>query len=112
MSMTPSRRRIEAVRLKHLAEEGWVIQYLCRHCRQQTSFLASDVVDIWDPEMMVYEPPGRCGRCKVRGRMEVRFYFPTTADIGALRLRRPAGLRTVQVWKWDYYSATDRNAAG
>jgi hypothetical protein len=108
MSMTPSRRRIEAVRLKHLAEEGWVIQYLCRHCRQQTSFLASDVVDIWGPDMMPYEPPHRCGRCKVSGRMEVRFYFPTSADVGSLQLRRPAGLRSVRVWKWGVFSSEDR----
>ncbi|UYN98340.1 MAG: hypothetical protein KIT02_10215 [Devosia sp.] len=101
MSMTPSRRRIEAYRLKHAAEEGRVIIYTCRACRNETAFLATDVVDIWGPDMMVYEPPSRCGRCKCSGYMSVRFHIPTRFDIGALRLRRPNGVR--RLWKWDVY---------
>lgn len=106
MSMTPSRRRIEAYRLKHAAEEGRVIIYLCRACNSETAFLASDVVDIWGPEMMVYVPPDRCGRCKCSGRMTVRFYIPTRFDIGKLRLRRPNGVR--RLWKWGVYTGANQ----
>lgn len=105
MSMTPSRRRLEAYRLKHAADDGRVIIYRCSACRNEAAFLASDVVDIWGPDMQVYEPPSRCGRCKVSGRMSVRFYSPTRLDIGHLRLRRPNGVR--RLWKWDLYSAED-----
>ncbi|WP_092423562.1 hypothetical protein [Devosia crocina] len=101
--MTPSRRRLDAVRLKHLAEDGWVLIYRCNYCRNETAFLASDVVDIWGPEMKAFEPPQRCGRCRVSGYMRVQHYFPTSIDVGKLRLRRPAGKRSVQVWKWEMY---------
>jgi len=101
MSMTPSRRRLEAVRLKHLAEEGWVLIYRCGACRRVSPFLAADVVDIWGPEMKVYEVPPRCGHCGASGRMTVRMHFPTDLDRGKLRLRRPAGMR--QLWKWEFY---------
>jgi hypothetical protein len=99
MSMTPSRRKLEAVRLKHLAEDGWALVYRCRACRTVTAFLASDVVDIWGAEMRVYEPPAPCGRCG--GQVQVQPYFPTDLDRGRLRLRRPAGVR--QLWKWELY---------
>ena len=103
MSMTPSRRRVEAYRLKHAAEEGRVIIYRCNACKQETPFLASDVVEIWGPEMQVYQPPASCGQCGVSGRMAVRFYMPTSLDRGVLRLRRPAGQRIVQLWEWGLY---------
>jgi hypothetical protein len=99
MSMTPSRRRLDAVRLKHLAEEGWVLIYRCAHCRRETAFLATDVVSIWGPDMRAYEPPEPCGVCG--GPVSVRHHFPTDLDRGKLRLRRPAGMR--QLWKWEFY---------
>lgn len=102
MSMTPSRARLEATRLKHIAEEGRVIVYRCNRCRNVTHFLASDVVDLWGPEMKVYEPPASCGKCGAAGYMTVRFYVPTAADIGHLVLRRPAGVR--QLWKDEVYA--------
>lgn len=104
MSMTPSRRQLEAVRLKHPAEDGRVIIYRCNYCRNETAFLASDVVDIWGPEMKVYVPPNRCGRCRVSGYMRVSVYFPTGIDVGKLMLRRPAGMRSVHVWKWEAFT--------
>lgn len=103
MSMTPSRRKIESTRLRHLAEEGRAIVYRCHACRNETTFLASDVVNIWGPDMQVYDPPRRCGRCKVEGRMSVRFIVVTQADRGTLLLRRPAGTRVVQLWKDEFY---------
>lgn len=110
MSMTPSRRRLEAYRLKHAAEEGRVIIYRCNACKNETAFLATDVVEIWGPEMQVYAPPPRCGRCKVSGRMSVSFYIPTRLDIGVLRLRRPAGRR--QLWAWGLYEGPPKKPIG
>ncbi len=106
MIMTPSRRRLEAYRLKHAAEEGRVIIYTCLACKNETAFLATDVLEIWGPEKKLYEPPRRCGRCGCSGRMAVRFYLPTRYDIGQLRLRRPNGVR--QLWKWDLYQGEGR----
>ncbi|MBK1793529.1 hypothetical protein JHL21_03360 [Devosia sp. WQ 349] len=99
--MTPSRRQLEAYRLKHAAEEGRVIIYRCGRCKRETALLAVDMIEIWNPEMKVYEPPARCGFCKASGRMTVRFYIPTRGDIGTLRLRRPNGVR--RLWKWQMY---------
>lgn len=51
MSMTPSRAKLDATRLKHLAEDGRALVYRCARCKTVTTFLASDVLDIWGPEM-------------------------------------------------------------
>lgn len=103
MSMTPSRRKLEAVRLKHLVEDNRALVYTCRACKRQTTFLAADVVDIRGPEMQVYEPPRRCGFCRVSGRMVVHFVVVTEFDRGTLMLRRPAGMRTIRLWKNEFY---------
>jgi hypothetical protein len=103
MSMTPSRRQLEAYRLKHAADEGRIIIYRCGCCKRETALLAMDMLEVWDAEMKVYEPPSRCGYCKASGRMTVRFHIPTRFDFGTLQLRRPAGRR--QLWKWELYSA-------
>jgi|SRR5215217_1466411 len=103
MSMTPSRRKLDAVRLKHLVEDSRALVYTCRACKRQTTFLAADVVDIWGEEMKVYEPPPRCGHCRVSGRMAVHFIVVTEHDRGSLMLRRPAGMRTIRLWKNEFY---------
>lgn len=103
MSMTPSRRALEAVRLKHLVEDSRALVYCCRACKRESIFLAADVVDIWGPEIQVYTPPHRCGHCRVTGRMTVRFISVSDYDRGKLMLRRPAGTRLVQLWKNEFY---------
>lgn len=102
MSMTPSRRKLEAVRLKHLVEDGRALVYTCRACKRQTTFLAADVVGIWGEEMKVYEPPSRCGHCRVSGRKTVHFILVSEYDRGKLMLRRPAGTRTIWLWKNEF----------
>lgn len=103
MSMTPSQRRLDAYRLKHAAEEGRAIVYTCHACKQETTFLAADVVDIWGPEMKPYDPPRACGKCKANGQISVRIIWVTEYDRGKLLLRRPAGVRRTQLWKWARY---------
>lgn len=101
MGMTPSQRALDATRLKHLAEDNRAIVYRCTHCRRVNVFLARDVLDIWGPEMRVYDPPGPCGVC--RGPIHVSFKIVTDYDRGKLVLRRPAGIRQVQLWKTEVY---------
>lgn len=103
MSMTPSRRQIEAYKLRHAADEGRLIIYRCAYCRRSTAFLASDVVSLWDPEMSVLIAPGGCGSCKKIGYMSVEVRSPGSDDVGHLLLRRPNGVRTVQLWKDEWY---------
>lgn len=103
MSMTPSRRRVEAYKLRDAAEEGRLVVYQCRRCRQVTTFIAADLVKVWDPDMAVLVPPvRRCGKCRQTAQFEVRLLIPTSHDVGTLRVRRPAGVR--QLWKWDWYA--------
>jgi hypothetical protein len=106
MSMTPSRRRVEAYKLRHAAEDGRLVVYRCRRCGQVTTFIAVDLVKVWDPDMSVLVPPvRRCGKCRQTCQFEVRLLIPTSADVGTLRIRRPAGVR--QLWKWDWYVKPD-----
>jgi hypothetical protein len=102
MSMTPSRRQIEAYKLRHAAEEGRLVVYHCRRCRTEIVFMATDLVKVWNPDASILLPPaGGCHRCHGVIKVEVR--LPTSADVGTLRVRRPAGVRTTQLWKWGWY---------
>lgn len=104
MSMTPSRHRIEAYKLRHAAEEGRLIIFRCAYCRRSTAFLAKDVVTIWDPEMSVLIAPSGCGHCDKNGYMSVDVRSPGSDDVGHLRVRRPAGTRTIQLWRDEWYA--------
>lgn len=101
MGMTPSQRQLDATRLKHLAADNRALRYHCRTCRRTTTFLAGDVVHIWGPEMKVYDPPSPCGKCG--GHVTVSFLIVSEYERGKLMLRRPAGVRTVQLWKDELY---------
>lgn len=103
MSMTPSRRKVEAYKLKHAAEDGRLIIYRCSLCRRVTVFLASDVVAIWNPEMSVLVERSACGQCQTAEFMNVDVRLPTSDDVGHLLVRRPAGTRTVQLWRDEWY---------
>jgi len=103
MSMTPSRLQVLSYKLKHAAADGRLIVYGCNHCRRSTTFLATDLLTVWNPEMSVHVPPGGCSRCGKAGYMWVRLRLPEPGDVGHLKLRRPAGIREVQLWKDEWF---------
>ena len=103
MSMTPSRNQKLAYRLRQAAEEGRLIICRCAYCRRSTAFLARDVLTIWNPETSVLIPPGSCGACHKAGYMSVTVRMPGQQDIGHLLVRRPAGVRHVQLWRDEWY---------
>lgn len=103
MSMTPSRRKLEAFKLKHAAEDGCLLIYRCALCRRQRAFLATDVVGIWNPDMSVYFDGRYCSHCGKGDYVSVTIRQPSSVDIGKLMLRRPAGTRLTQLWKDEWY---------
>lgn len=103
MSMTPSRRTVEAYKLKHAAVDNMLIIYRCAYCHKSTAFRARDVVSIWDPEMSVLVETRSCGSCKKSGYVSVTVRLPTSDDVGHLRVRTPDGTRTVQLWRDEWY---------
>lgn len=103
MGMTPSRRTIEGYKLRHAAMDRQLLIYRCALCRRSTVFLASDVVSIWNPEMSVLVDAGECGACGKSAGMSVTVRLPTPSDVGHLRIKRPAGVRHVQLWRDEWY---------
>jgi hypothetical protein len=103
MSMTPSRNTVLAYKLHHAAEQGKLIIYRCAFCKRSTAFVATDVVTIWNPDASILIAPDSCGACKKAGYMSVTVRPPGHDDVGHLIVRRPAGVRHVQLWRNEWY---------
>lgn len=101
--MTPSRRKVESYTLRDAAKDGRLFIVRCSMCRKVDAYLASDLVEIWNPSTPAVYVFDVCRHCGSGEWLSARMRFPTSDDVGHLRLRRPAGVRTVQLWKDDWY---------
>jgi len=65
-------------------------------CFRSQTYLASDLVQIHDPNCDAQAPP--C-RCDTEEHIKVTLRTPEPGDYGAGPVRRPAGVRRTQFWK-------------
>ena len=105
MSMTPSRAKLDAYRLRHAAEDGLLLVYYCSCCRRGTVYIAREVVSIFGPDMRIYDGPGDCSICGVDGVLTLTLRTPSDNDVGMLVVRRPVSSRVVWTWKESLYEA-------
>jgi len=103
MSMTPSRRTLEAVTLADVARDGRLFVVRCNLCRRQMAYVAKDLLAVYPPETPAYGMLEWCGKCGRGDYVRVTMRLPTSDDVGHLRIRRPAGTRTVQLWEDAWY---------
>lgn len=103
MGMTPSRRQIEAVTLADLAADGRMFVVRCGLCHRQRAFLAVDLLTVYAPSTPAYGMLKWCAACGKGDWVRVTIRLPGPDDVGRLLIRKPAGVRTVQLWKDVWY---------
>lgn len=103
MGHNPSDSWNNIYRLKHAAKDGMLVDCWCAYCRKGESYVASDLVDIFDPEMLVEDFGRTCTKCGLSSWTRTRPRHPCQADIGHLKVWRPSGVRTVQLWREEWY---------
>jgi hypothetical protein len=102
MSMNPSRRVVESLRLSDLAVDNRIITVRCILCRTADHYLAKDLLAIRG-DVLYSTVGGACRRCGKREWIRVSHRLPTSADVGHLRIKRPAGVRTIQLWREGWF---------
>jgi hypothetical protein len=103
MGMTPSRRQIEAVTLADLAADGRMFVVRCALCKRQRAFLAADLLTVYSPSTPAYGMLRWCAVCGKSDWVKVTIRLPSHNDVGRLLIRKPDGVRTVQLWKDVWY---------
>jgi hypothetical protein len=78
----------------------------CDLCRRTRIYLASDLVELYGPALYIEDLfDGRCPACGSGNFWRVRERHAWDSDVGMLVVRRPAGVRRIQLWRDELYSA-------
>ena len=86
-------------RLKDAANNNQLIIARCRMCFRSRAYLASDLMEILDPDQDARTPPFVCGQCGTDDHIKVRLLSPALGDYGSIEVRRPAGVKQTQLWR-------------
>lgn len=106
MSNSPPSREFYRPRIGKAADAGLLIVCRCDLCRRTRIYLATDLVEIYHRDCFLEDLfGGRCPRCQSGGFWHVRERYPSDSDVGKLPVRRPAGVRRIQLWRDELYSA-------
>ena len=106
MTNSPPSSLFYRPRIGKAAAEGLFIVCKCNLCRRARVYLASDLLQIYHPDAFIDDLfGGRCPRCHSADFWSVRQRYPSIDDVGRLEVRRPAGVRRIQLWRDELYSA-------
>jgi hypothetical protein len=88
-------------RLGEAAALHLLLTVRCARCRRPpVIFLASDLVQVFDPNRDCFDPPlFPCSHCGSDRYIEIKLRPPEDAAIGKLEVRRLKGIRKVPVWR-------------
>jgi hypothetical protein len=85
--------------LAKAAKDGHLVLVRCNLCRRLVRYLASDLATVLDPRRDALDPPYPCSKCGRLDYVKVKLHLPVSGDYGHLIVRRPAGVKTTQMWK-------------
>ena len=109
MSNAPPSSIFYRTRLGQAAAAGMLIACRCNLCRRSRVYLASDLVPLYGEQAFVFELfEGRCPRCGSADFWSVWERHARNSDVGMLTVRRPAGVKTIQLWRDELYSAPSK----
>lgn len=91
MSMTPSRRTIEAMTLGGMAVDNRALVVKCYRCRKTRTFLCADLVKVYGENRSPHTLFRQCRKCGAD--THVGFGFPQRGET----IRRP---EATTAWKW------------
>nr|WP_306264936.1 hypothetical protein [Pararhizobium sp. IMCC3301] len=81
------------------AKAGQLILVKCNLCRRAIYFLASDLVNVLNPDNTARNVPFPCSKCGKTDYINVTLRFPAMGDYGHLKLRRPDEVKHIQTWR-------------
>ena len=94
-------------RIRTAADEGLFIVCKCSLCRRQRVYLATDLVQVYHPDIYLDDLfGGRCPKCGKSDFWRVKQRYPISDDVGYTVVRRLAGFRKVNLWRDELYSAS------
>lgn len=91
--------RRNGLSLAKAAEIGHLITVRCNLCHDRSAFLASDLMPLFGPSRNVFELPFKCADCGKADYVDIDVRIPDQRDFGKLVIRRPAGVKTVRLWR-------------
>ncbi|NMA97543.1 MAG: hypothetical protein GX970_05425 [Phyllobacteriaceae bacterium] len=104
MTNSPPSSLFYRPRLGQAAKVGQLVVARCILCKRSQHYLASDLVTVYGADTYIEDVfGGACPHCGSGYFWSVRTRYPTNDDVGHLKIRRPAGVRTIQLWKDEYY---------
>lgn len=103
MPKTPSTGFYHQPFLWRVASAGMLIRCYCGRCKRAQHYLAMDLVPIFGSDAVVGRIWQICPRCGHSDRWTEQERHPNSEDVGNLVIRRPAGLRAVQLWEDQFY---------
>ena len=80
-----------------------LVRCRCILCRRTVHYLATDLVEVFHRDTVIGHLWGRCPRCGSGDFWTEDERHPSSDDVGHLIIRRPAGVREIQLWKNEYY---------
>ena len=91
-------------RLAEAAKDKLILSLRCTNCgRPPVLFLASDLVQVLDPDRDCFiPPPFPCSHCKRDDRIEVKLRSQDDGADGKVVIRRLAGIKHVPVWRNEF----------
>jgi hypothetical protein len=90
-----------AYTLREAAHDNMLVCLSCRHCIVQNAiFLATDLVQILDPERDARAAPFACSLCKKTEYVRVRLRAVENGDVGITMVRRLVRIKMVPLWRY------------
>jgi hypothetical protein len=86
-------------RLKDAADDALLVVVTCNLCHRAVHYLAADLVSVLDPGRDAHAPPFPCSRCGHARYVGVKLRSPESGDYGHLSVKRPAGVKTIWLWR-------------
>ena len=77
--------------LRDAARHGQLVLLRCNLCKRGATFLATDLVQVFDPDLPVHIPPLPCSQCKKIEYVDIRIESLCHKDRGRLIIRRLVG---------------------
>lgn len=99
MSMSPSRRTIDNMTLAGAAADDRLLVLRCAYCRKSDTYRTVDLVSVYGPDAHPYGLFHSCRHCGKSEWLSAFLRLPTFDDVGHLKIRRPAGVQTIQLWE-------------
>ena len=86
--------------LGDVARASMLLVCHCNLCRRTRVYAASELVEIYGPALFLEDLfGGQCPKCQSGGDWRVRERYAWDSDVGMLTVRRPAGVRRIQLWR-------------